>query len=101
MRAKFINEVQNFEKGVHPKQALGIGGIALGIERHKMKKKFEEDWNFFLMTILDGKTISGQMNKVRDKGIEKDPLENGWGNYTVKVDEWDMEEFFHPVLSGC
>jgi hypothetical protein len=92
MRAKSINEVQNFEKGIHPKQALGIGGISLGMERYNMKKKFKEDWNFLLLTLLDGKTISAHMNKVRGNGFDKDPYYNGWGNYTVKVKEWELDE---------
>jgi len=95
MRAKFINEEQNFERGLHPKQALGLGGINLSQERYDMKKKLQQDWNFLLMTILDGKTISGQMNKIRDKGVE---IENTWGNYTVTIDEWDMEDINSPGI---
>ena len=95
MRAKTINEVQDFKRGLHPKEALGIGGINLSRERYDMKKKLQEDWNFLLMTILDGKTISGKMNKIRDKGVE---IEEGWGNYTVTVDEWDMEDINSPAI---
>jgi hypothetical protein len=95
MRAKFVNEDQNFKRGVHPKEALGLGGINLGRIRYDMKKKVQQDWDFFLLTILDGKTISGHMNKIRDKGVE---IEGEWGNYTIKVDEWDMEDINSPSI---
>jgi len=86
MRAKLVNEEQNFERGIHPKQALGVGGICLGEERWKMKKKLDDDWKFFLLTILDGKTISGQMNKRSANGG------NNWGNYTVTVSDWHIDD---------
>jgi hypothetical protein len=84
MRAKFIKEAQNFERGIHPKQSLGIGGISLGEEKNKMKKKAEDDWNFFLMTILDGKTISAVMKRF--------PGDNQWRTYSVTVIEWNENE---------
>jgi hypothetical protein len=95
MRAKLV-EVQNFERGIHPKQAIGIGGINLGKSRFDMKKKLRDDWMFFLITILDAKTISAQMNKLTDKG--KDSGDNRWGNYTVEVEEWDMEDMDNPAI---
>jgi hypothetical protein len=93
MRAKFVNETQNFERGVHPKQALGVGGLSLGEEKHKMKKKFRDDWNFFLTLVLDGKTISGIMNK-------RDPEESGnkWGVYTITVDSWEEVDGYDSLL---
>ena len=91
MRAKLVNEEQNFERGIHPKQALGVGGICLGEERWKMKKKLDDDWKFFLLTILDGKTISGQMNK-RSANGGKLTGGNNWGNYTVTIEDWEVQD---------
>lgn len=96
MRAKFINEEQNFERGIHPKEALGLGGFNLARQKSDMKKKFRDDWYFFLETILTGKTISGRMNKIRDNGKELEGL--NWGNYTVEVDEWDQADIDDPGI---
>jgi len=95
MKAKFVNEEQNFERGVHPKQALGLGGINLSRTRYDMKKKLQQDWDFLLTTYLDGKTITARMNKIRDKGKE---IEGDWGDYTVTVDVWDMEDINSPSI---
>jgi hypothetical protein len=95
MRAKTVNEEQNFERGVHPKQALGLGGINLARQKYDMKKKLQQDWDFFLTTILDGKTISAHMNKIREKGVA---IEDQWGDYTVKVDIWDQEDINSPSI---
>jgi hypothetical protein len=91
MRAKFIKEAQNFERGIHPKQAIGIGGISLGEMKYNMKKKLEDDWKFLLLTLLDGKTISAQMNKRTANG-GKLTGQNNWGNYTVTVDDWEIQD---------
>ena len=95
MRAKFVNEEQNFERGLHPKQALGIGGINLAEERFRRRKELEDDWRFFLLTLLDGKTISAKMEKVKDKGKD---IPWQWGNYTVEIDEWDQDEMDSPNI---
>jgi len=91
MRAKLVYESLNFERGIHPKQALDIGGICLGEQRFNMKKKLEDDWKFLLLTILDGKTISAHMNKRTEKG-GKATGNNSWGIYTVTVDDWEIQD---------
>lgn len=91
MRAKFINEKLDFERGLHPKQALGVGGICLGEERWKMKKKLEDDWKFLLLIMLDGKTISAQMNKRSENG-GKLTGKDSWGNYTVTIEDWEVPD---------
>ena len=89
----YVNESQKFERGVHPKQSLGIGGIALGIEKSKMKRKFLEDWNFFLTITLDGKTISAVMNK-RNPGEKSD----NWGMHTITIDSWEESENYNALI---
>jgi len=86
-----IKESQNFERGIHPKQALDVGGICLGEQKFNMKKKLEDDWKFFLLTILDGKTISAQMNKRSENGGKATGKDN-WGNYTVTIDDWEIQD---------
>lgn len=87
MRAKTINEVQNFERGIHPRSAMNLGGIQFGVEKYKMKEKLKEDWKNFVQKTLKGKTISGLFNKWGYNKETNMPESIGWGNYTVKVKE--------------
>ena len=80
MRAKTINEVQNFERGKNPRSSLGIGGVQFGVEKYKMKEKLKKDWADFVKKTLMGKTITGTFNKLKG-----DIIERNWGEYTVKV----------------
>ena len=82
MRAKTINEVQNFERGQHPRQALDIGGIQLGAERYRAKKRMLREWNEHLVKLFTGKTVRGEMKKIRE-----DDQFSGWGDYEIKVKE--------------
>ena len=53
MRAKTINEVQNFERTGNPRASLGVGGINFN---QKFNDLFEES-----MKSLEGKTITARM----------------------------------------
>ena len=52
MKAFTVNKVHNFERGINPKKALGIGGISLFEQKNRIKeenkKKLLKDWNNFL-----------------------------------------------------
>jgi len=82
MRAKTLDEIQNFERGQHPRQALDIGGVQLGAERYKAKKRMLREWNEYLVKLFTGKTVRGEMKKIR----EDSPI-TGWGDYEIKVKE--------------
>jgi hypothetical protein len=60
-----------------------------------LKKKFKDDWNFFLSNMLDGRTISANMNKTTYKGVYTGI--NTWKNYTVTVKEWDINEEYGSI----
>ena len=57
MRAKTINEDNNFERGLDPKDAMGIGGIVLEDKYFDMVVKAKQKWNKYLGTFV-GKTVS-------------------------------------------
>jgi len=87
MRAKTINEIQNFQKGV-PRASLGAGGIQLGKLRYEAKEKMKRDWANLVEKLLLGKTITGTFNQMLIKPDEETMLEGkGWGKYTIKVKE--------------
>jgi len=84
MRAKTINEVQEFERGQDPRSTMEIGGVLLNKVRIDLKKQADKKWSDYLDSLL-GKTISGVMNKsmmVKGDGIVPGP---GWGKYTIVV----------------
>jgi hypothetical protein len=100
MRAVFINETQDFQRGVHPKQALDIGGISLGVKKYELRKKLREEWKSFLSKALDGKTISARMNKITQDGVKTG--EDNWDNYIVTVDRYETPEIHDLglIISG-
>lgn len=87
MRAKLV-ENNNFERNVHPKEALGIGGISLGKARHEAKIKSEQDWNTYLENLLVGKRVNGIFKHIytnTDDGMEFDG-DDKWENQTIDVE---------------
>jgi len=87
MRAKTINEIQEFQRGV-PKSSLGAGGVQFGKLRYEAKQKMKKDWANFVENLLLGKTISGYFNQMFLKPDEETMIEGkGWGKYTFKVKE--------------
>lgn len=97
MRARKVNEVQNFERGQDPKKALGIGGLDLqskfeefieDLEMNISMSKLTQDeaWEDFLQKNLVGKTITADLDplmtiKKSGKSIPKKPR----GEYTIKI----------------
>lgn len=75
MKAKKINEVQNFERTSSPKKALDLGGIILASDLEKRIEKFNndkkeliananEEWNSILEKTFLGKTITATLQKL-------------------------------------
>ncbi len=75
MRAKTINEIQNFERGKNPKSAIGVGGINLSeIYQEKMdelerdiaitKSHANLEWSEFLTKTFVGKKITAHMTRM-------------------------------------
>jgi hypothetical protein len=56
MRAKTINEVNKFERGLNPKEAMSIGGVNFGEEFQKEFNEIAKVW-FERLKKLKGKTI--------------------------------------------
>ena len=72
MRAKQINEIQNFERGQNPKKSMKLGGIdldehlekrieSLSNEKDELIQKHNEDWDAFLKKTFVGKTITAEL----------------------------------------
>jgi len=57
MKAKFINEIQKFEQGLDPKEAMGIGGIVLEDVYINTIVKAKQEWNKYVQS-FKGKKIS-------------------------------------------
>lgn len=88
MRAKKVNESQNFERGQGTKKALGLGGLNLEellderVEDLEMqlsmtKLTADEEWEEFLRKTLIGKKITSEMTKlpvVSMKGEKLGPM---------------------------
>jgi hypothetical protein len=87
MRAKTINAIQNFERGIPSKAALGVGGIALGVELWNRKLKYIQEWKDFIEKTFLHKTIYGTFAKYTWDKDHSIPEFNGWGEYKVKVEK--------------
>ena len=98
MRARTVNEAQEFERGKNPKQALGVGGLDLfkDIERRLDELDYEigttkfgmsEEWAEDLQKMLVGKTITADMKKLPkfDTKTKKQVGKWGQGEFTIKV----------------
>jgi hypothetical protein len=81
MRAKTINEVQNFERGIDPKQSMDIGGIDIPQTYRDIMDEPKRKWEEFKKSFI-GKTISGNFfvkKNSRGSGYKTDA--------TIKVDD--------------
>lgn len=87
MRAKTLNEVQNFERGVPAKAALGVGGIVLGKELWNRKLKYIKEWKDFIEKSFLHKTIYGTFAKYTWDSTNSVPAFEGWAKYKVYVEE--------------
>jgi hypothetical protein len=66
MRAKTINEEQNFERGLDPRASMDIGGIDFG----KQFAKMSEEWEEKVKKSIEGKTITASMTELKQNGTE-------------------------------
>lgn len=80
MRAKILNEIQNFEKGQDPKKALDLGGIVPSKKFYEIFKKAKQEWYAYIKELLEGKTISGDIRKFNPSNYHWEPI-----SYPIKV----------------
>ena len=112
MRAKTINEANNFTRGMNPKAAMGIGGINLHDERQrrledfdnkieKVKDKANKEWQNRLQNLFVGKTITAFMQKLAsfDKNTMKQRNRSETKNFTIKVADVMCEKI--DDMSSC
>lgn len=113
MRAKTVNEAQNFERGKNPKAALGIGGINLydlyeermsDLEREISMSKINADteWEEYLRENFVGKKITAHMTrmvtfniKTKQKSLDS---ETKYGEFTIVVQDIRPGESFSDAI---
>jgi len=113
MRAKTVNEDQNFERGRTAKAALGIGGINLydlyqermeELEREISMSKINADteWGEYLRENFVGKKITAHMTrmvtfniKTKQKSIDS---ETKYGEFTIVVQDIKPGESFSDAI---
>jgi hypothetical protein len=119
MRAKTVNEAQDFERGRNPKATLGVGGIDLAsnyemrIDDYKkavqmVTMEHTEDWKEFLRKTLVGKTITAEMKQLPQitKSGKSKPSSGMWKlkETTIQVQDiiptWGVGEDFSITTSG-
>ena len=88
MRAKTINEITQFERGISPKAAMGVGGVKLEDAWNNIMITAVSKWEKFLISSLINKKISGKFLKFNGKTWTETPL------ITFKVKEivnWETD----------
>jgi hypothetical protein len=112
MRAKTVNEDNNFERGRNPKAAIGIGGINLfEIYQEKMddlnneiamtKFHANEEWSEFLTKTFVGKKITAHMTRMVTFNIKtKERSLDGQksGEFTIEVQDIKPSEDFSDFI---
>jgi hypothetical protein len=86
MRAKTINEVQNFDRNMPTKAAIGVGGIVLGKELWDRKLEYIKEWKNFIEKLFLHKTIYGTFAKYTWNKGDSVPKFEGWAKYKVEVE---------------
>lgn len=82
MRAKTINEVNKFERGMSPKAAMDIGGVNFGEEFQEEFEQIAFKW-FRKLKGLEGKTITTKALKFyKANNIQI----TDWEEHTIKVE---------------
>lgn len=92
MRAKTLNEIQNFERGNDPKSSMGIGKVA------KIKKMLEEIYQnnrFLKYKIKNPEHI--EVSYI--KGETRDDMSDVWIMKYVEKDRFSMESTFREIGS--
>ena len=88
MRAKTINEILGFERGLNPKAAMGVGGVKLDDAFNTIIKPAIDKWEIYLKRNLVGRTISGDFRVFNGKAWQQ------VANVTVRVDKivnWEID----------
>jgi len=86
MRAKTVNEQQNFERGQDPKRSLGVGGFDFKKIKEDTWGQGIQDWKDFLNS-FNGKTISFVAQPDFDT-----PYVKAGKRITKKVKDWGFNE---------
>ena len=84
MRAKTINE---FERGMTPKAAMGIGGITLREHYDTLVKPSIDKWQEFITKQFHGKKVTGKFLYFNGRSWEE-------SEKTIKVESiinWELE----------
>jgi hypothetical protein len=85
MRAKTINELQDFERGLDPRATMEIGGINF----NQKFNDFVDQWEISIEKTLVGKTITAKMKKFwTEKGGRS--MEGRLQKQTIKLAEIDI-----------
>jgi hypothetical protein len=66
MRAKTINEVQDFERGIDPRASMDLGGIKFTTQLYEFVNQWEEN----VQKTLIGRTITAVMTELKSGGNE-------------------------------
>jgi hypothetical protein len=112
MRAKTVNEDNNFERGRNPKAAIGVGGINLSeIYQEKMeelerdiaitKSHANEEWSEFLTKTFVGKKITAHMTRMvtfnlKTKKRSLDDQKSG--EFAIEVQDIKLSEDFSDFI---
>jgi hypothetical protein len=83
MKARLVEDKQNFERNQHPRSAMGVGGIVYQDEFGKEFKEFQERWYKRLKKDLEGKTITTECTKYIDDSLSNNNREHG--TWTFKI----------------
>jgi len=101
MRARTVNEDQNFERGKNPKAALGVGGINLyDLYQNKMKDlegeislakiNTDAEWEEYLRKNFVGKRITAVMTRMVTFNIktkERSLDAQKHGEFTIEIQD--------------
>jgi len=112
MRAKTVNEDNNFERGRNPKAAIGIGGINLfdiyaekmeELEREISMSKINSDteWEEYLRNTFVGKKVTANMTRMVTfdlKSANKSLDGQKSGEFTIEVQDIRPGESFSGAI---
>jgi hypothetical protein len=113
MRARSVNERQEFQRGREPKTSLDIGGINLSEEYDErllelkmnlanQKKLADEEWREYLETVFVGKTITAHMTQIRSFPPSGKPSDAKMerGDLTISVSSVHFGQNFAEVVDN-
>lgn len=115
MRAKKVNEDQNFERGQNPKRSIGIGGLDLRKDYQNRIDDYlqaidgttlshTDEWKEFLSDSLKGKKITAEMKRLPTMDAKSGKSSGGFqkGEFTIEVQDvlptWGMGDDFSVHL---